>query len=299
MKQFQKILVGIDLTLSGDAVTEGSRRAAVQAEWLAQKTGASLTFFHSTWADLYEQNELLRHGLSDEGSAALEELAGDYRKDDLPVELVLKDERAWLEMIRRCSEGENDLVIVARRNTGSGRLGSVSRKLLRDCPVPVWVVKVGSPLLHERILCATDLTNVGDRAVELGAKLAALYDCKLDVVHAWQLPFSAQMSRAFAEDEVAAEKRRIQAEAEAHIRDHFAGLGLEGLEPHLHVGQDAPSRAIQEGVEKLAPDLLVMGTVSRSGVAGLVVGNTAEKVLDKVECSLLTIKPEDFATPGH
>ena len=40
-----------------------------------------------------------------------------------------------------------------------------------------------------------------------------------------------------------------------------------------------------------------MGTMSRGGVAGLLVGNTAERLLDKVECSLLTIKPEDFVSP--
>jgi len=40
-----------------------------------------------------------------------------------------------------------------------------------------------------------------------------------------------------------------------------------------------------------------MGTVCRTGVAGLFIGNTAEKVLRQVDCSLLTVKPEGFVTP--
>ena len=40
-----------------------------------------------------------------------------------------------------------------------------------------------------------------------------------------------------------------------------------------------------------------MGTVCRTGVAGFFIGNTAEKVLSEVNCSVLTIKPEGFATP--
>ncbi len=60
-----------------------------------------------------------------------------------------------------------------------------------------------------------------------------------------------------------------------------------------------PSRAIQSGVEELDADLLVMGTVSRGGVAGLLMGNTAERLLDRVDCSLLTIKPADFISPIH
>ena len=206
MQQFRRILVGVDLTPSGDAITEGSRRAAVQAEWLARKTGASITLFHSTWADLYEDNELLRHGLSSEGAAALDALLEDYRSSDLTVELVSTDERAWVEIIRRCVRGENDLVVVARRNDpGVGRLGSTSAKLMRKCPCPIWVVKVDAPLVHERVMAATDLSPVGDRAVELGAAVASLYGCKLDVVHAWQVPLSVQMSDSFAHEEAQAQ----------------------------------------------------------------------------------------------
>lgn len=44
-------------------------------------------------------------------------------------------------------------------------------------------------------------------------------------------------------------------------------------------------------------DLIVMGTVSRAGIAGLLIGNTAEKVLRRVDCSMLTVKPEGFISP--
>ena len=47
---------------------------------------------------------------------------------------------------------------------------------------------------------------------------------------------------------------------------------------------------------QLGFDLLVMGTVARSGVKGLVIGNTAEKILDHVDCSVLTLKPPGWKT---
>ena len=43
-------------------------------------------------------------------------------------------------------------------------------------------------------------------------------------------------------------------------------------------------------------DLVVMGSVSRSGVAGLIIGNSAEKLLDKLNSSLLVLKPEGWST---
>ena len=40
-----------------------------------------------------------------------------------------------------------------------------------------------------------------------------------------------------------------------------------------------------------------MGTVGRTGVAGLVVGNTAETILEQLQCSILALKPPGFVSP--
>ncbi len=46
-------------------------------------------------------------------------------------------------------------------------------------------------------------------------------------------------------------------------------------------------------------DLVVMGTVARSGLTGLLMGNTSEEVLDQINCSVLAVKPYSFKTPIH
>ena len=55
--------------------------------------------------------------------------------------------------------------------------------------------------------------------------------------------------------------------------------------------------AIRETVEHLAPDLLVMGSLSRPGRAGVMVGETAERLLGRLECSMLALKPAGFLSP--
>jgi nucleotide-binding universal stress UspA family protein len=40
-----------------------------------------------------------------------------------------------------------------------------------------------------------------------------------------------------------------------------------------------------------------MGTVARTGVRGFIMGNTAETVLEQIDCSVLAIKPQGFVTP--
>ena len=51
---------------------------------------------------------------------------------------------------------------------------------------------------------------------------------------------------------------------------------------------------LQRFVKKEEVDLLVMGSVGRAGLAGVVVGNTAEKILRQVACSILVIKPSGW-----
>jgi nucleotide-binding universal stress UspA family protein len=48
---------------------------------------------------------------------------------------------------------------------------------------------------------------------------------------------------------------------------------------------------------ELGIDLLVMGSVCRTGIAGFLIGNTAEEVINQVDCSVLTLKPKGFITP--
>ncbi|MBE0500573.1 MAG: universal stress protein [Desulfuromonadales bacterium] len=50
-------------------------------------------------------------------------------------------------------------------------------------------------------------------------------------------------------------------------------------------------------MEKRKPDIVVMGTVARTGLPGLLIGNTAEFVLARISCSILAIKPQGFNTP--
>jgi len=66
---------------------------------------------------------------------------------------------------------------------------------------------------------------------------------------------------------------------------------------HVHLPEGPPEAVLPEIVESEHEDLLVMGTIARTGVAGLVIGNTAEKILSRINCSVLAIKPDDYVSP--
>jgi nucleotide-binding universal stress UspA family protein len=74
-------------------------------------------------------------------------------------------------------------------------------------------------------------------------------------------------------------------------------LGADRKQIQMHLSWGVPSQEIQRMSQHRGADLIVIGTVGRSGIRGVLLGNTAEKVLDTCDCSILTVKPDDFVSP--
>ena len=76
-----------------------------------------------------------------------------------------------------------------------------------------------------------------------------------------------------------------------------SSLALSELKTQVVIAQGDPNHTIAEQVKLKNADLLVMGTLGRSGIPGMLIGNTAESALLQVNCAVLTIKPEGFESP--
>lgn len=291
MQTVQTILVGLALRPRRSVVGVGARGALDQALWLAAQLSARLRVYVSTFE---------RRAWCGEDDVALEEVYNVARNAGVEVEVERTDERAWVALTRAVQSGRGQLVVVGKRDEPSAegrRLGSQAVKLLRKCPAPVWCVKPEHDLVHKLVLAATDLAPVGDAAVEAAAFVAEHHHCELHVVHAYQLPARVRPDAStLSEAEFAAQVDAIKAAAQAHIDGVLGRTSFDG-ESVVHLGAKAPHLAIREAVEHLYPDLLVMGTISGGGEAGFLVGSTAERLLDRVDCSLLTLKPVDFVSP--
>ena len=61
-----------------------------------------------------------------------------------------------------------------------------------------------------------------------------------------------------------------------------------------HVLQGGTRQQLLALTDQLRADAVVMGAISRSGLKGLFLGNTAEDVLDRLHCDLVIVKPEGF-----
>jgi universal stress protein E len=293
MRSWKKRLLGVDLDDAGKP-TIGSQRAVAQARWIARACGADVTLLHSTWTEDHVEARS-----QDAAREALEAVGRQVAPDARSIAIALAEERPWLAMTRAAIEGNQDLVIAAKRNDPDNdgrRLGLNARKLLRKCPAAVWLVHPEHEVLDEPVVAATDHSEVGQHAVTLAAEIADAAGVPLHLVHGYQIPMSLQMEHGRMSD--ADWDKEL-----ATLRDTLCERSRAGLSPdqsascEVHAGRVAPERAILEVIQRTSADLLVMGTVSRSGVPGLLMGNTAERLIDLVDCSLLAVKPEDFISP--
>ena len=78
------------------------------------------------------------------------------------------------------------------------------------------------------------------------------------------------------------------------VRELLARFPPEQRRAQVHLIKGEAGDVIPTVAEERQVDLIVMGTVARTGVPGFFIGNTAERVLARVDCSVLAVKPKGF-----
>jgi len=223
----------------------------------------------------------------------------------------------FLEIIRAVLRNRHDLVIKPAENPHflERLFGSDDMHLLRKCPCPVWLTKPGEKCNYGCILAAVDFDpdkpdtedqNLNQQILELSSSLALSDFAELHLVHVWEA-LGEMTVRAWSNNPAADTIRYVEGERSRHqrgldqLREQLRGqIGAEAygyLAPHFHLQRGAAITVIPELAKQLQADLVVMGTVARTGIAGLFIGNTAETILEQLRCSVLAIKPLGFISP--
>jgi len=235
-------------------------------------------------------------------------LAADFARQGVDARSQVVTGTPFLEIIRQVLRGKHDLVILAAEGTRgvNNRLfGTTSMHLMRKCPCPVWVVKRAQTHPYTRILAAVDPSvhestgrTINSVILQLASGMARKEAGELHVIHAWRLFGERYLRSSGMTDESIQDAKALQKKQHKKRFDTLLGRAdITDLKPHLHLVEGDPDECIPELVVEQDIDLLVMGTVSRTGIAGFLIGNTAEEILNQVDCSVLTLKPKGFVTP--
>lgn len=312
MRRFKNILVHCD--------EHGGYEALIaRVGWLAKTNEASVTLIDVIETDaggllnvFGAKSPTARAEMAGKIEGAhrdrIEAVAKGLRRNGIEVETEVRSGSATLEIIRRTLAHGHDLVMkAAQPQPNWPLLTGLDMHLIRKCPSAVWIVKSTAPAKAAHILATVDPdpdNPVRDRlnttVMQLATSLAAADDAKLDVLNAWTLLEESTLRHGRArlrpeEVDALVEERRRACEwrLNALVGD-FAGVrpGMRALCVKGHAGDVIPEHAAADEV-----DTIVMGTVGRTGVAGMFIGNTAETILSRVDCSVLTVKPEGFVSP--
>lgn len=145
------------------------------------------------------------------------------------------------------------------------------------------------PAIH-RILCPVDFSDTSERALQYAIALARQFGASIHLVHVWQMPVYAFPDGAviLGPDVVAGITGELQKSLDATIaRRQEPELALEG-----HLMQGVPDREIVRMAGELGAELIVMGTHGRTGLAHVLLGSVAERVVRTSNVPVLSVPPD-------
>lgn len=211
------------------------------------------------------------------------------------------------QIIRRALASRANLVVAGYHSRGpAGRLflRNTDWELIRYCPCPLLLVKSRRTFHRPVILAAVDPfhahakpARLDDRLLSAARDLGRVLHGSVHAFHAY-MPLIANVEGPLGEPLVW-ESPAIENLHRAEIRRSFDRLmekaGIPRSRRHLAMG-DVPSE-LDLAVRRLRANVVVMGAVSRSGLKRLLIGSTAERVLDRLTCDLLVLKPRGTRAP--
>lgn len=194
-----------------------------------------------------------------------------------------------VEIVRQVLKGGHDLLLTSTRKEKAVKdhlLGSTMVELMRQCPCPVWAIKpetVSESKIMVGIHFDEEVEDHNDslnhRLLDIACLLAKDTNEEIHLVNIVKQ----------SNDELTAE-RLIELnklpETLSNVTSKIVPVVLEG-----DVVVEVPEYTREQSI-----DILVMGMLSRTGLKGFFIGNTAEKIMDDIDCSLLVVKPKEFVS---
>ena len=293
------------------------RRAIARTAEIARRSGARVELFHALGDPSYlrtlapaggrEVRAVMReatHG----ARLRLQRLAAAKPFAGVPVSVHAEwDHPAWAAIVRRAQRIDAELVVTETH--GHGRtarwlFGSVDWELVRGCPCPLLIVRSRGTRRGGNVLAAVDPLHSHDKPARLdrailrqAAGVARLLGGALHVAHAW-LPLAMVLPASPA----VAEPLYVPPEAARGYQRaitrgfHRLTRPLRLNARQLHLARGDVESELPAIARRTRASTVVMGAVSRSGRKSLIIGHTAQRLMDRLPSDILVIKPPGYRT---
>ncbi|UCE18259.1 MAG: universal stress protein [Gemmatimonadota bacterium] len=291
--------------------SECANQALCHATYLAQKFNSELIMLHAfimyeddpndpdhRFPDLcecYDSMEAVAETRMDR--CVDEETKGKIKVTKVNVRAISPS----TEIIEYARENEVDLIIMGthgRTAVSHFLLGSVAEKVVRSAPCPVLTVgpEHGADtdaMVYERILVPVDFSDPCKNAMRYAVTLGKLYNAHLDLLHViegWIHPaFYTTWDKSILDFMPDIKTRAMEA-----MEDFIKNFDVDGLTFDKNVAEGKAHTQIVDFAEERKANLIVIATRGLGAIDHFLLGNTAEKVVRKSPCPVLSVK-----TPEH
>jgi universal stress protein E len=268
--EFKRFLVVYDPTREEQPALD---RAAV----IAAEAGASLHLFaciHGDISGAESESEEVKARLAAQ-QAILDERLTCIAASGVETSSEVEWDKDWHHaVVRASSRNHADMVFKSsfKHSTSQRLLKNTSDwTVIRECLCPVLLVKSGEGREAPKILAGVDIRattesyeKLNQHVIEFSRLLVESEMAEVHVVNAFQ-------------------DFRVKPERKELIK--VSGVDTE----HVHIKMGTPDHVIVEMAKIIDASLVIVGNSHRSGLAAMLHGNTAEKILDKLDCNVLAM----------
>lgn len=150
-----------------------------------------------------------------------------------------------------------------------------------------------------RILVPVDLSPASALSSLYAVQLARAFQAEIVFLHV--IPEDSFAGKLFfppilSVEEGEAERETEEKEALRRLSEFIRSLSLKGVRHSEQVARGVPFVEILQAVEALHPDLVIQGTHGATGLETRVIGGTAQRVIRKIRCPVISIKPVEFGS---
>lgn len=292
-----------NLVLVATDLTTYSEPALVRARAHAEATRAALVVchvipdvmrHHPLFASRDANDTVIAGDLVKKAAELVAEQVGRVLRlsvDDYRI--IVETGRAEDEIVRISEEEHASLVVIgAKPREGSERvLGHVAERVVRYSHCSVLIARAHAAT--GKILVATDFTSGGTAALELGGELVTKLAVDGTLLHVVQLPSESSalsaVTSALGSPWIPPTQTAIES-LESLGRSTLEGLAKQYGFTHVAQVEGTPAEVIVARAESLGAEMIMMGSRGRTGLARLVLGSTAEKVIRTSNTSVLVAR---------
>jgi nucleotide-binding universal stress UspA family protein len=288
MKLLKTILVAVDFDDTLDTIL-------AVASIAAKKLGSEIVLTHVVEAD--QSGESLGNSVT----ARLGEMQNQLTAGGVNVRQVLcPSGKAAVEIVEGAERIGANLILLGARAVATDPLfllGTTTEKVIRWSAKPVLAVPRKPPLVFANILCPVDFSDVSARALTTAIHVARASGGKLQILTVVAPPPGfPPIQPPWAEKAASAQQERTD-KCQRELNELLGPFDFHGVTWEKRVLSGDPAHEIVEQARATHADLIVMGSVGRTGLPYMLMGSTAVKVLRKLPCAMLIEKRVQVLVP--